>query len=127
MTYRVIFDAKISIQDAEVVFDFTGESYKKGIELIFLKPDHTLPLATVDPEKMRVVFQNLIENAIKFTPARGTVTVTVAEVEPEKVAASAAAPEKKPPTTMSQHWGLTLSDLTDAQKKELDKYDAGSH
>jgi len=44
-------------------------------------------------------------------------TVTVAEVEPEKVAA-AAAPEKKPPTAMSQHWGLTLSDLTDAQKKE---------
>ena len=25
MTYRVIFDAKISIQDAEVVFDFTGQ------------------------------------------------------------------------------------------------------
>ena len=44
-------------------------------------------------------------------------TVTVAEVEPEKVAA-VAAPEKKPPTAMSQHWGLTLSDLTDAQKKE---------
>lgn len=25
MTYRVIFDAKISIQDSEVIFDFTGQ------------------------------------------------------------------------------------------------------
>jgi len=45
--------------------------------------------------------------------------VTVAEVEPEKaVAAAGATPDKKTPTAKAQHWGLTLSDLTDAQKKE---------
>jgi serine protease Do len=49
--------------------------------------------------------------------ANKDLTVTVAEVEPEKVAASAA-PEPKTPTAKAQHWGLTLSDLTDAQKKE---------
>lgn len=43
--------------------------------------------------------------------------VTVSEVEPEKVAAAVAA-EKKSPLAKAQHWGLTLSDLTDAQKKE---------
>ena len=63
----------------EIVFDFTGESYKKGIELIFLKPDHALAPATVDPEKMRVVIQNLIENAIKYSNKGGRVFVNIGE------------------------------------------------
>jgi serine protease Do len=51
---------------------------------------------------------------------RGSVkemSITVAEIEAEKVVAST--PEKKGPVTSGQHWGLTLSDLTDAQKKEF--------
>jgi serine protease Do len=52
---------------------------------------------------------------------RGTfkeLNITVAEVEAEKVAA--APPEKKAPdTNTSQVWGLAVSDLTDAQKREL--------
>lgn len=44
--------------------------------------------------------------------------ITVVEIEPEKVAA--AAPEIKAPAVVSnQQWGLTVSDLSDAQKKEL--------
>jgi serine protease Do len=43
-------------------------------------------------------------------------TVTVAEIEPEKVAA--AAPEKKAPPVKIAHLGLSLSDLSEAQKKE---------
>jgi serine protease Do len=42
--------------------------------------------------------------------------VTVAEIEPEKVAA--AAPEKKVPVAKIAHLGLSLSDLSEAQKKE---------
>jgi serine protease Do len=42
--------------------------------------------------------------------------VTVAEIEPEKVAA--AEPEKKAPTAKITHLGLSLSDLSEAQKKE---------
>jgi len=42
--------------------------------------------------------------------------VTVAEIEPEKVAA--AAPEKKAPAAKIAHLGLSLSDLSEAQKKE---------
>ncbi|MFY7858835.1 MAG: PDZ domain-containing protein, partial [Limnohabitans sp.] len=52
---------------------------------------------------------------------RGTfkeLSITVAEVEAEKVAA--APPEKKAPdSNTSQVWGLAVSDLTDAQKREL--------
>lgn len=65
----------------EVVFDFTGESYKLGIELIFLKPDHALPTVTVDPEKIRVVMQNLIENAIKYSDKGSRVFVNIREDE----------------------------------------------
>ena len=42
--------------------------------------------------------------------------VTVAEIEPEKVAE--AAPEKKAPAAKIAHLGLSLSDLSEAQKKE---------
>lgn len=42
--------------------------------------------------------------------------VTVAEIEPEKVAE--AAPEKKAPVAKIAHLGLSLSDLSEAQKKE---------
>jgi serine protease Do len=44
-------------------------------------------------------------------------SITVAEIAAEKVAA--AAPDKKAPAASGQHWGLTVSDLTDAQKKEF--------
>lgn len=63
----------------ETVFDFTGESYKKGIELIFLKPAQIPAPISIDPEKMRVVFQNLIENAIKYSTKGGRVFVNVGE------------------------------------------------
>ena len=63
----------------EVVFDFAGESYKKGIELIYLKPPQSLAPATVDAEKLRVVFQNLIENAIKYSNKGGKVFVNIGE------------------------------------------------
>jgi serine protease Do len=51
---------------------------------------------------------------------RGTVkdmSITVAEIEAEKVASSAS--EKKGPAANAQHWGLTVSDLTEAQRKEF--------
>ena len=51
---------------------------------------------------------------------RGSVkemSITVAEIEAEKVAATT--PEKNVPEANVQHWGLTVSDLTDAQKKEF--------
>lgn len=43
-------------------------------------------------------------------------SITVAEIEADKVAA--ALPEKKASPATSQHWGLAVSDLTEAQKRE---------
>jgi serine protease Do len=44
-------------------------------------------------------------------------SITVAEVEADKQVAAAA--EKTAPSVIGQHWGLTVSDLTEAQKKEF--------
>jgi serine protease Do len=51
---------------------------------------------------------------------RGSVkelNITVAEIEAEKVTASV--PDKKGPAANAQHWGLTVSDLSEAQKREF--------
>ena len=46
-------------------------------------------------------------------------SITVAEVEPERVAAAPASSERKASAAVVQHWGLTVSDLTEAQKKAM--------
>lgn len=63
----------------EVIFDFSGESYKRGIQLMFLKPDSSLSPAMCDQEKIRVVLQNLIENAIKYSNSGDRVAITISE------------------------------------------------
>ena len=70
-----------------VSFDFHGESYKKGIELIFLKPSQPVLPVQADTEKLRVVFQNLIENAIKYSNKGARVVVNVNDT-PEAVEVS---------------------------------------
>lgn len=63
----------------QVLFDFYGETNKKRIELIFLKPDEDIPLVKCDEEMIRVVVQNLIENSIKYSDKGGKVFVTLVE------------------------------------------------
>ena len=46
-------------------------------------------------------------------------SVTVAEIEADKVATKPEAPEAKPKGVAGQQYGLVVSELTDAQKKEL--------
>jgi two-component system sensor histidine kinase BarA len=65
---------------AEVVSTLTPTARKKGVKLeLDLKPE--LAELHGDPERLRQIFLNLVENAIKFTPAKGTVTLRGAMVE----------------------------------------------
>ncbi len=61
----------------KTLFEFSGETHKKGIELIFLKPDEAIPEITCDEEMIRVVIQNLIENAVKYSNKGGKVVISI--------------------------------------------------
>ena len=50
---------------------------KKGHTIIFTPPKEKLPLLVLDSETMSLAFQNLLENAIRYTKPRGNITVTM--------------------------------------------------
>jgi signal transduction histidine kinase len=59
------------------LFNFTSESYKRGVEIIFLRPETDLPLIPFDWAKVRFVMQNLIENAIKYSDKGDRVVIAI--------------------------------------------------
>lgn len=61
----------------QALFEFSGESSKKQVEVVLLKPENGLPLVTCDEGMIRVVLQNLIENAIKYSNKGTKVFITV--------------------------------------------------
>ena len=50
---------------------------RSKVKVLFNRPPSAYPLARIDPPNMRAVMQNLIENAVKYTPAGGTVTIAL--------------------------------------------------
>ena len=67
----------------QTMFDFFGEANKKGIELIFLKPEVAFPSLSCDEGMIRVVIQNLVENAIKYSNNGGKVFISINQKENE--------------------------------------------
>lgn len=59
------------------IFNFSGEAFARGIEVIFLKSEKVLPKVSGDKEKISVVMQNLLENAIKYSNMHGKVFITL--------------------------------------------------
>jgi signal transduction histidine kinase len=51
----------------------------RKINLVFEKTKNVLPLVEVDKEKIGLAIQNLLENAIKYTPASGNITISLEE------------------------------------------------
>lgn len=52
---------------------------KRSVNLIFAERRDSYPRVNIDPQNMRAVLQNLLENAIKYTPPGGNVTLSILE------------------------------------------------
>jgi signal transduction histidine kinase len=65
----------------QAMLEFSGETHKKGIELIFSKPNTDAIEVSCDSEMIRVVLQNLIENGIKYSRANDKVTISISQTE----------------------------------------------
>ena len=59
------------------IFDFSGEAHAREVEIIFLKPNKETRNIPADKEKLRIVFQNLLENAIKYSNAHGKIFIAL--------------------------------------------------
>jgi signal transduction histidine kinase len=66
----------------ETIVQFVINSFKeiiekKKISLVFKKPKKKLPKVKVDVEKIRLAIDNFLDNAIRYTPVGGKVTVSL--------------------------------------------------
>lgn len=60
-----------------VLFEVSLEATKKNISVRYKNKFENLPPVYVDPETMRAVLQNLLENAIKYTMEGGKIEVDI--------------------------------------------------
>ncbi|MDP3962695.1 MAG: ATP-binding protein [bacterium] len=75
MSYNFSF---IHIEDLieNCMEEFVGQAKNRNIKLDFIEPPSKLPYINIDPDKIRTVLQNLIENAIFYTRDNGFITVS---------------------------------------------------
>lgn len=68
--------ARFSVIIASVVEEFQQIAQSKGVLLRFKKEKEDSPVR-LDEEKMRQVTFNLIDNAVRYTPKNGSITITL--------------------------------------------------
>lgn len=67
----------------DAVLIYSDKAKREGIEIIYNDPD-MLPFVFGDKNRIRQVFINIIDNAIKYSSSGGTVTINAYEDEKEK-------------------------------------------
>ena len=64
---------------SNLIFEFTNQAELKKINFVFLKPQNTVPTVDVDADKIRMVIENLIDNAVKYTSENSQVTIKISD------------------------------------------------
>ena len=96
---------KAGVEPGDIILRFNGKLIEKSIDLPRI-------VGEIKPgTKASLTLQR--------RGATKELSVTIAEIELEKAAAKAPAAEAKPKAAAGQALGLTISELTEAQKKEL--------
>lgn len=63
-----------------VLYEVLPSASRTHVSVRFDHRDDTIPPLVVDPEKMRAVFQNLLDNAIKYSRPGGEVVISVSRM-----------------------------------------------
>lgn len=76
------FQYKFVVASLEDLVDQTVNEFKytleeKNMNLKISKPAKALPLVRMDPSKIHVVLQNILNNAINYTPSNGSVKISI--------------------------------------------------
>jgi signal transduction histidine kinase len=69
---RQRIDLSQLLRDVIELYEYVSEERKVGVRADFLEPCEV----SVDPNRVRQVFANLLDNALKYTPEGGRVTIT---------------------------------------------------
>lgn len=61
----------------KVIEETISEIKNRRIRFNYNKPTKPLPKVSIDPQKMHLVLQNLIDNALKYTPSKGIIVINL--------------------------------------------------
>jgi signal transduction histidine kinase len=86
----------------QIVIDSLKEKLEmKKINFKYNKPEKELPLIKLDTEKIEIVISNLLDNALSYTPAEGSIEISLNEINNKEKA--------KPSTSFSKPLSSTGS------------------
>lgn len=62
-----------------VISEFCNQIKSRQLEVVFEKPDKEMPFLEIDKDKIRMVLENLIDNAIKYNELNGKVFIKISD------------------------------------------------